>query len=871
MASRCIIALLLLIFAAPVPAQEVTAYRHLNVTLATSAPGQLAIDRGRLIWRDTDINTGKLNLKYFSGGEIVALDSLLDGVTAAISGDDVVWSTTGGAASAFDQRTWTVIPLGTSYNPDGLQPVAVHNGMAAFARRTGGTGTAIVLRRLGAGTDTLFTAGVWNTAPSVHHGQIAWVAADTEPFTASSNIYFFNGRSTGNLSGTTGVVNRSPLVRDGQVAWVQTGGGPPRVLLYTGDTTLTLAQSPGGAVVVTGYDLSGGIAAAALKDTVTSHATISVYVAETRALTTLSDSNGVTSLHVSNGLLAWQSGTGPGKRLLLSSLQGAATQDLGIAENPVLDHDLLAWTLGDAVEMARPVTYRQLTTDGLNGWEQTKFKTIDSARVVWGNFANSLNMRLATWDGNQTALLTDSLVTRDLVMANDGYVIWRSNFDSLYLYDGVHAPVKFLDTIQAENPYVANGSIGFFGTRTGGTDPVRHPWLYDIASRKLTLLPTDSAATSSVMCSGPTACWLDAKTGRLMFYNGATAAALSDSMVLDKYSYRNGIIVWSESRNGIYQVMVYDVVAHLRSQVTTGTTSNVNPVTDGAHVIWYEHPGYPAPSPDIRLWYYDRATGNRVCAGHAPYSNLAWNWMSDGKIAWSNGGNVFVFDGRVMTALTDDNFSVNSGAYLDRGMILWRRTPPPPQKDNGQIFTGKLHAHASFDAINVGGSAPLTVSFANRSWEGSGRSTWDFGDGTGSAAGSPVHTYLLPGRYTVSLTVEGPAGQSSERKYRLVRANPATSAGETAAEVPLSTALLQNYPNPFNPVTNIGVQLAAAGQVSLKVYDLLGREVATLVNGVQPAGHFTVQWNAGARASGVYYCVLKAGNYTGTRSLMLLK
>lgn len=66
-------------------------------------------------------------------------------------------------------------------------------------------------------------------------------------------------------------------------------------------------------------------------------------------------------------------------------------------------------------------------------------------------------------------------------------------------------------------------------------------------------------------------------------------------------------------------------------------------------------------------------------------------------------------------------------------------------------------------------------------------------------------------------------------------------------------ALRQNYPNPFNPTTVISYHLPAVSQVTLKVYDMLGREVATLVNGVEEPGHRSVQWNAIGLASGVYF------------------
>jgi len=83
--------------------------------------------------------------------------------------------------------------------------------------------------------------------------------------------------------------------------------------------------------------------------------------------------------------------------------------------------------------------------------------------------------------------------------------------------------------------------------------------------------------------------------------------------------------------------------------------------------------------------------------------------------------------------------------------------------------------------------------------------------------------------------------------------------------------LSQNYPNPFNPSTQIQFSIPKQTQVTLKIYNLIGQEVATLVNGVLDAGQHTVSFNASRLASGVYFYSIKAGSYTNTRSMMLLK
>jgi hypothetical protein len=94
---------------------------------------------------------------------------------------------------------------------------------------------------------------------------------------------------------------------------------------------------------------------------------------------------------------------------------------------------------------------------------------------------------------------------------------------------------------------------------------------------------------------------------------------------------------------------------------------------------------------------------------------------------------------------------------------------------------------------------------------------------------------------------------------------------EQADGMPQAFVLLQNYPNPFNQSTNIRFAVARLGVVSLKVFDMLGRNVATLMNGVAEPGNKTVQWNASGVASGVYYYQLQAGDFTQTKKLILLR
>ncbi|MCX6143082.1 MAG: YCF48-related protein [Ignavibacteriales bacterium] len=98
-----------------------------------------------------------------------------------------------------------------------------------------------------------------------------------------------------------------------------------------------------------------------------------------------------------------------------------------------------------------------------------------------------------------------------------------------------------------------------------------------------------------------------------------------------------------------------------------------------------------------------------------------------------------------------------------------------------------------------------------------------------------------------------------------------TGVGDGGGSPPTNYMLEQNFPNPFNPSTNFVFRISIFGFVTLRIYDLLGKEVATLVSEVLPPGNYSRQWNAGGMPGGVYFYRLQAGSYTETKRLLFLK
>lgn len=169
-----------------------------------------------------------------------------------------------------------------------------------------------------------------------------------------------------------------------------------------------------------------------------------------------------------------------------------------------------------------------------------------------------------------------------------------------------------------------------------------------------------------------------------------------------------------------------------------------------------------------------------------------------------------------------------------------------------------VHVIASLLIISVGGRAQSTVPW----------SVVDMGFAVSSSPTTIVTSAvgqsfagMMPGATSIIQS-----GFLADTLFR----STVTSAGESAG-LPKEYALRQNYPNPFNPSTTIRFELPRSSHVSLKLYNALGQEVATLVEGERAAGVYDVAVHSGRLASGMYVFRLTAGDFVSARRCLLLK
>lgn len=181
----------------------------------------------------------------------------------------------------------------------------------------------------------------------------------------------------------------------------------------------------------------------------------------------------------------------------------------------------------------------------------------------------------------------------------------------------------------------------------------------------------------------------------------------------------------------------------------------------------------------------------------------------------------------------------------------------------GDTLQGSAYREDYPDYVSVFGGSTLAATYAN----GRGAMTYYSGMFTGGTAAGAVVLLCLPFE-----TIHG----KSSRDAVMVRVlghfgYPVSVAERTDAPIPSEFTLEQNFPNPFNPVTSIRFSLPQSGPVSLKIYDILGKEIAAPVDGGMDAGTYTVQWDGSTAASGIYFYRLTAAGFSETKKLVLTK
>jgi hypothetical protein len=303
---------------------------------------------------------------------------------------------------------------------------------------------------------------------------------------------------------------------------------------------------------------------------------------------------------------------------------------------------------------------------------------------------------------------------------------------------------------------------------------------------------------------------------------------------------------------------------------------------------------------------YARSSGNGF--------NLGITKANEATITW--GTSVYSFD---TTYLVVDKYKFVSGAQNDEvSLFVFRPTSPIPDTEPVTPTIGPVTA-TSADAVNLSrvvlrqgtaANAPSLVIdgiYIDNSWNNavlpvelaSFTSTINKRDVTlnwitaseSNNSGFEIERSASNSSWSKVGHVAGNGTTTSSSSYTFTDRSLATGTynyrlkqidfngnfeyfnlnNEVNVGVPSNYDLSQNYPNPFNPSTSINFDIPTDGNVSIKLFDMSGKEVATLVNEVKTAGYYSVNFNASSLSSGVYFYSITADNFTATKKMMLLK
>jgi hypothetical protein len=319
----------------------------------------------------------------------------------------------------------------------------------------------------------------------------------------------------------------------------------------------------------------------------------------------------------------------------------------------------------------------------------------------------------------------------------------------------------------------------------------------------------------------------------------------------------------------------------------------------------FEDPNYPSVYDTVRFAVidtseisdepYEYTTSGNINSGAIIFS---WDKTEPtGYYIWSPNDTICVtFDAVQGGKLDSIEIAMRRAGSITGG--VWQYTSDRRASPLGKELAVPVTASISTDAqvVNPNSKYPYNVPFSNwskidlRSYNISTDQPFAVGFAVGSdpstpgimstdfASSGPYHsfTYLQtsdnvasPGWYYININDKG----DSISLY-LIRAYVSVATGINKNDIQLTPgaySLLQNYPNPFNPSTIISWQLPVRSRVLLKVFDILGREVTTLVNEEKTAGKYNVKFDASNLSSGIYFYQLKAGDFIQTRKMLLLR
>jgi len=244
----------------------------------------------------------------------------------------------------------------------------------------------------------------------------------------------------------------------------------------------------------------------------------------------------------------------------------------------------------------------------------------------------------------------------------------------------------------------------------------------------------------------------------------------------------------------------------------------------------------------------------------------------DDKIAWYENDGYGLF-GEQQVISTSAYGARSVFAYDldgDQDMDVLSASYSAHHDDKIAWYRNQMAPVAYFEADTICGNAPFVTQFHDQSRGGRTGWLWGFGDGETSAEQNPVHTYMTAGSHTVSLTVTGPDGTDDCIREGYITVGEMTEVLPDEVQTPQEFILCQNYPNPFNPNTMIEYHVKEPCRVRMNIFNTLGQNIITLVDGYHDPGVYKIDFNAIELVSGFYFYQIEMGEYQHIKKMLKL-
>lgn len=352
--------------------------------------------------------------------------------------------------------------------------------------------------------------------------------------------------------------------------------------------------------------------------------------------------------------------------------------------------------------------------------------------------------------------------------------------------------------------------------------------------------------------------------------SGATGSTVYAAMgSVGVYRSTDNGALWTAANTGISARTVYAVLASADTVIIGCASSSTLPTlyrsTDGG-TSWTAailNDGFTPGS----VWSLAKDTSGAIYAGMTSSSSIARGLLksTDGGLSWTSSNDAMAVLDNAIYALAHNPVgnkfycapNVSSMYTSTNGGATFL---PDSSGLNGYTVNAML-VPVNADAAAQGTVLAGTLGYGGLFKQSLSDSVWQ-------PAGLQGYSIAISAEKGADLFVSTTSNGIYKVSAQFLSAPVITGA---AGKVPAAFSLAQNYPNPFNPSTTIRYELALASDVKLKVFDILGREVATLVSAKQAAGNYAAQFNASRLSSGVYFYQLKAGGLIAIRKMMLVK